>query len=266
MDVMQKRFSPGTIAYHGSMAANYEEGRALSHQSSQAWREVVEAFIPRTPPPTILDLGAGTGRFVRVLAAVSPALVIAIEPSFSMLTAAVRQGTVATVAYVAGTGEGIPLRDGSCDAAWLSHVFHHVRDRSGCAEELARVVRPGGRVLVRGTFSDRLDGFPTLFQFFPGARRICEDLPTTAQTRAAFENSEFALEAHRAVQQLTCGSLREFAARTSRRADTSLTLLSDDEFEAGLMALRVAAARESTATPVVETVDLLVFQRQADTA
>ena len=256
---MLKRFSPGAIAYSGSMAAHYDGGRALSPESALAWRQVVEAFIPRIPPPTILDLGAGTGRFVPVLAAVSPALIVAVEPSLPMLHAAVRQDGVA---YVAGTAERIPLRAGSCNAAWLSHVFHHVRDQSACAAELARVVHPGGRVLVRGTFADRLDGFPTLFRFFPGARRICEELPTTARTTAAFEHSSFELEAHDAVRQQTCGSLRDFARRTSLRADTALALLSDDEFHAGLKDLEQAAAEESPATPVMETIDFLVFQRR----
>jgi hypothetical protein len=143
----------------------------------------------------------------------------------------------------------------------LSHVFHHVRERAICASELRRVVRCGGRVLVRGTFADQLDGFPTLFRFFPGARRICEDLPTLGETAAVFAAEKFTLEVHRRIQQQTCGSLREFAERMSKRADTSLTLLADNEFEAGVAALRQAADRESEPTPVVETVDLLVFQR-----
>lgn len=261
MNVTRKRFLPGLIDYGGSISASYGAGRALSQEAAEAWRTAVEPLIPRMPPPTILDLGAGTGRFAPVLAELSSALVIGVEPSLNMLRVAVRQRLAETVAYAAGSAEAIPLRDGSCDIAWLSHVFHHVRDRALCAGELSRVVRSGGRVLVRGTFGDRLDGFPTLFHFFPGARRICEDLPTIVETAAVFEGEKFTLDAHRPIQQRTCGSLREFVERTSKRADTSLALLSDDEFHAGLAALREAATQESEPTPVVETVDLLVFQR-----
>ena len=178
-----------------------------------------------------------------------------------MLRVAVHQRLVDTIGYVAGSAEAIPLRYGSCDVAWLSHVFHHVRERAACASELRRVVRSEGRVLVRGTFADRLDGFPILFRFFPGARRICQDLPTIGETSAVFRGEKFTLEAHRRIQQRTCASLREFAARASKRADTSLALLSDDEFDSGLAALQEAAAQESAVSPVVETVDLLVFQR-----
>src|SRR5918995_1192178 len=129
-------------------------------------------------------------------------------------------------------------------------------ERTACVSELRRVVRSEGRVLVRGTFADRLDGYPTLFRFFPGARRICEDLPTIDETSAVFRGEKFTLEAHRRIQQRTCASLREFAARASKRADTSLALLSDDEFDSGLAALQEAAAQEAEVSPIVETVDL----------
>ena len=261
MNVTSKQFFPGSIDYDASISANYRAGRALSKEAAAAWRTAVEPFIPRTSRPTILDLGAGTGRFAPVLADLSAARVIGVEPSLKMLGVAVRQQLAEAVAYVAGSAEAIPLRDESCDVAWLSHVFHHVCERALCATELRRVVRSGGRVLVRGTFADRLDGYPTLFRFFPGARRICKDLPTIGETASVFEREKFTLEADLRIQQRTCGSLREFAERTSKRADTSLALLSDDEFDAGLAALQEAAVLESESIPVVETVDLLVFQR-----
>jgi SAM-dependent methyltransferase len=262
-NVMPTRFWPGSIDYNASISANYRAGRALSRESADAWRHAVEPFMPKTASLTILDLGAGTGRFSPLLAGFPGARVIAVEPSRSMLAVAVRQNPAATIAYLAGSGEAIPLRERSCDVAWMSHVFHHVRDRAECASELRRVLRSAGRVLLRGTFGDRLDGFPTLFEFFPGARQICKELPTVAETVAVFEVEEFTLEAHRKVEQRTCGSLRKFFERTRRRADTSLALLADEEFEAGLASLAEAAAQESEPTPVFETVDLLVFRTHA---
>jgi hypothetical protein len=69
------------------------------------------------------------------------------------------------------------------------------------------------------------------------------------------------LVADQQVQQRTCGTLGEFAERSRKRADTSLALISDQEFEQGLVALERAAREESQPTPVLETLDLLVFQR-----
>jgi SAM-dependent methyltransferase len=212
-------------------------------------------------PLTILDLGAGTGRFASLLATFPRAHVVAVEPSRGMLAEAKRRTCGGNVEYLAGSGERIPLRDHSCHLVWLSQVFHHLPDRPLCASELRRVVQVSGRVLVRGTFGNRLEGFPTLFRFFPGARRICEDLPTADEAIAVFEAQGFALVADQQVQQRTCGTLGEFAERSRKRADTSLALISDQEFEQGLVALERAAREESQPTPVLETLDLLVFQR-----
>lgn len=255
------RFSAGVVDYDGVIAAAYSTGRAVSHEAALTWRRAVEPFIPRRSAPTILDLGAGTGRFSALLADIRGARVIGVEPSQGMLRVAIQQ--TSSVAYVCGCAEAVPLRDRSCDVVWMSHVLHHVRDRAACARELYRLLVPGGRVLVRGTFGDRLEGFPTLFRFFPGARRICQDLPTTGETEAVFDVAGFSLEAHQQIQQSTCQSLREFAVRTRKRADTSLVLLSDDDFQAGLAALEKAAAEETEPAPVRETLDLLVFQRRS---
>lgn len=255
----RKRFSAGAVTYDRVVATSYLAGRGLSDDAVTTWRKAIEPFIPRTSTLTILDLGAGTGRFSSLLADVAGARVIGIEPSQDMLRVAVQHDPRAVVAYVCGIAEAIPLRDQSCSLAWMSQVLHHVRDRPACARELRRILIPGGRVLVRGTFADHLDGFPTLFHFFPGARQVCEDLPTAVETAIVFEVAGFALEAHRRVDQNTCGSLREFVERTRRRADTSLALLSDREFHVGLAALERAAAEEVEPTPIRETLDLLVF-------
>jgi ubiquinone/menaquinone biosynthesis C-methylase UbiE len=172
---------------------------------------------------------------------------------------AARDAHPTTVAFVGGSAELIPLRDQSCDVAWLSQMLHHVPDRAACAAELRRVVRPTGRVIVRGTFAESPDGFPTLLHFFPGVREIFKDLPAVDETVATFKAHDLHLETHRRVTQQICGSLREFAARNRLRADSSLALLSDEEFETCQTALEDAAAAESQAEPVFETLDLLVF-------
>ncbi|HET8564665.1 MAG TPA: class I SAM-dependent methyltransferase [Candidatus Binatia bacterium] len=255
-----RRFSPGAIDYDGTISENYPAGRALSSQTLELWLSAVDPFVKATRSQIILDLGAGTGRFSGLLAERFQARVIAVEPSRGMLAAATADQHSAHVAYVAGKAENLPLRDKSCDVAWLSQVFHHVRDHRACARELHRILRPDGRVLIRGAFGDRLDGFPTLFRFFPGTRLICEDLPTTKHSAAVFEAEGFTLEADRRIQQRTCASLREFAERTRLRADTALALISEQEFAQGLAALEQAAASEREPSPVQETLDLLVFR------
>jgi SAM-dependent methyltransferase len=257
---VSQRFTPGGIDYDGLMATHYPMGRALSSHSEETWRTTLEPLIRRAPGLTILDLGSGTGRFSRLLSDHFKSRVIGVEPARGMRTLAARDRASSNVALVAGTAERIPLRDQSCDAAWLSQVLHHFRNRAACGAELRRVVRTGGPILVRGTFAGSAEGFPTFLRFFPGARRIFEDIPAIEETIATFQAQDLALEAHRRVEQQICGSLREFAERTRLRADSALAVLSDSEFESCQTALERAAERESQPVPVFETLDLLVFR------
>jgi ubiquinone/menaquinone biosynthesis C-methylase UbiE len=242
------------------MSAGYRFGRALSQQTAATWAAIVAPFLHQETNSRILDLGAGTGRFAELFARVFAADVIGIEPSSAMLAKVDRSADAKHLAYVAGSAEAIPLRDQSCDIAWLSQVWHHIRDHRDCTRELRRVLASDGRVFVRGAFGDQLDGFSTLFRFWPGTREICRQLPTIQHTVAVFKENGFVLAEHRRVDQATAASLREFATRTRFRADTSLALISDSEFQEGQAAIEAAAAQEQVASPVVERIELLVFQ------
>jgi ubiquinone/menaquinone biosynthesis C-methylase UbiE len=258
-----KEFSPGVIAYDGRMSDRYQSGRALSSEAASTWVTIVEPFVHRGKRTRILDLGAGTGRFSALFARMFDAQVLGIEPSQAMLAVAMAGAKLNNLAYAAGSAECIPLRGQSCDLAWLSHVWHHIRDHHSCVRELHRVVSPGSHVLMRGTFGDQLDGFPTLFRFWPATRQICQQLPTIQQTVVVFEAHGFVLSEHRRVQQRTSASLREFAERTRLRADTALALMSDSEFREGQAAIEMAATHEHVPGSVIEGIELLVFHEDS---
>lgn len=258
-----KQFFPGAIDYSGGMSAGYNSGRALSSEAATTWTAIVAPFVRQGTNTRILDLGAGTGRFSILFGRVFEAHVVGVEPSTAMLAAADGSAQPKRAAYVAGSAEAIPLRDDSCDLAWLSQVWHHIRDHQACARELQRILSPSSHVLVRGSFGDQLDGFPTLFCFWPGTKEICQQLPTIQHTVAVFEANGFEFTEHRRVDQATAPSLREFAERTRFRADTALALISDSEFFEGQSAIETAAVREHAPAPVVETIELLVFRKNS---
>lgn len=247
--------------YDSALSSRYLAGRRLSAESADTWTTILRPFLGMRRTPTVLDLGCGTGRFSTLISNRFGANVIGIEPSTAMLTHAPRDAGVGRICYVAGRAEHLPLANASCDAAWISQVIHHLRDRTASATELRRILRPGGSVLIRGTFGDRLDGYPALFKFFPGSRRLTARFPTTVEIKGIFFNQGFSLVSDRRIRQTTCHSLREFAERIRLRADSTLVQLPDRDFEAGLKALEEAADGEPTPSPVVETIDLLVFRR-----
>jgi SAM-dependent methyltransferase len=257
--VADQSFKPGSINYDGAIASVYAAARSLSAETASIWTATVEPFIKRAHPATILDLGCGSGRFSSLFAEVFQARVIGLDPAVAMLRAAKQGAGGDNLIYAAARSEQLPLADCSCDLAWLSQMIHHVRDREACARELRRVLRRGGHVLVRGAFADRLDGFPTFLRFFPGTRPIMSQFPTTGQVQEAFRSAGFSVVEQRRVPQRSCNNLAELAERTRLRADSTLSLLSDAEFERCQRALE-RAAREEPPAPVIEIIDLLVLQ------
>lgn len=94
------------------------------------------------------DLGCGTGQVSDALAP-HVARVLAVDGSQEMLQAArARLERHPNVEVLEGALEALPVEDGSLDVAIASLVLHHQPDPPRVLAEMARVVKPGGRVLV----------------------------------------------------------------------------------------------------------------------
>jgi ArsR family transcriptional regulator len=112
-------------------------------------RATLQALLPLIPHEwTVADLGCGTGNAAEVLAP-CVSKVIAIDQSEAMLGAARKRLAGATnVDFVAGDLEKLPLADASVDAAVCVLVLHHIPSPELAVGEMARVLRPGGVVLI----------------------------------------------------------------------------------------------------------------------
>jgi ubiquinone/menaquinone biosynthesis C-methylase UbiE/DNA-binding transcriptional ArsR family regulator len=100
------------------------------------------------PEWTVGDLGCGTGQ---VSAAVAPfvARVIAVDGSTAMLQSAKKRlHGIGNVELRRGELEALPIDAATLDAATLMLVLHHVPEPQRAIGEVARVLKPGGRVLV----------------------------------------------------------------------------------------------------------------------
>jgi ubiquinone/menaquinone biosynthesis C-methylase UbiE len=94
------------------------------------------------------DLGCGTGQLAAALAPFV-ARVVAVDRSAEMLQAARRRlRDRPNVEVRRGDLEALPIDDATLDAATLVLVLHHAPDPAAILADAARVLRPGGRLLV----------------------------------------------------------------------------------------------------------------------
>ncbi|MEH6375630.1 class I SAM-dependent methyltransferase [Streptomyces sp. KLMMK] len=98
----------------------------------------------------VLDAGCGTGRALPALrAAVGPrGVVLGADLTPAMLDAAVRAGRHHDGQLLLADVATLPLRDGSVDAVFAAGLISHLADLVAGLRELARVVRPGGRLAL----------------------------------------------------------------------------------------------------------------------
>ncbi|MEV8507231.1 methyltransferase domain-containing protein [Actinoplanes sp. NPDC051475] len=236
------------IAYDDRDAAAFAATRHLQAAGLTEWRTAVARHVP--PHGTLLDVGAGTGMWSGLFASWFPTLrIVAVEPSASMRA---RSGFSP---MIAGDALALPLQARSVDAIWLSTVIHHIPDLAGLARSLRRVLRPGGKVLIRSAFAGRHHGI-SLFRWWPEAIRVLDTFPGVADVQEAFAG--FHAEPVEAVPQLSAPSLRAAADGFRREAHTPLQLIADGEYAAGLARLR-AAARTDPGGPLIDHLDLLVL-------
>ncbi len=140
------------MARHGVRDLGKLAWAARSFWQSPLNRWVVDTVDPQ-PGEQVLDIGAGIGP-ATVLAArrVTDGRVIALEPT-RVMRAGLRlrrlsQRSRSRIDVRTGKAEALPLADGTIDAAWSVNSAHHWDDYAAAAAELARVLRPGGRVLL----------------------------------------------------------------------------------------------------------------------
>lgn len=92
------------------------------------------------PVERVLDVGGGTGRAARALGGAT-----VLDAAPGMLAEAYADGNK----VVAGTAEALPVGDGAVDAVIIVDALHHFADIQTALEEAARVLSPGGVLIVR---------------------------------------------------------------------------------------------------------------------
>jgi ubiquinone/menaquinone biosynthesis C-methylase UbiE len=132
-------------AFFGRVAGQWDDVRAELFGAKFTTAGML-AMLPREW--TVIDLGCGTGNAAELLAPLVKR-VIAVDRSQPMLSAAKKRlAGHGNVEFVLGDMTGVPLPAGKADAAVCFLVMHHVEDPAAAFTECARLLKPGGQMLV----------------------------------------------------------------------------------------------------------------------
>jgi demethylmenaquinone methyltransferase / 2-methoxy-6-polyprenyl-1,4-benzoquinol methylase len=110
----------------------------------------IGSHLPLEPEDAVLDVCGGAGHLSRRLADRARRFVV-LDLTPAMLETGrrgAREEGATNVEFVEGDASAMPFADGSFDVAFSRFAFHHLPDPEAVAREMARVVRPGGRVVI----------------------------------------------------------------------------------------------------------------------
>jgi demethylmenaquinone methyltransferase/2-methoxy-6-polyprenyl-1,4-benzoquinol methylase len=122
---------------------------ALSLWQDPRWRRALVSEVAPEPGDRVLDVATGTGMVAAELLARADCSVVGIDQSAEMLSAARARFAgrdASRVELIEGEAEALPFADASFDALTFTYLLRYVEDPRATMFELARVVRPGGRV------------------------------------------------------------------------------------------------------------------------
>jgi demethylmenaquinone methyltransferase / 2-methoxy-6-polyprenyl-1,4-benzoquinol methylase len=123
----------------------------LSFGQDPRWRRAMVAAVEASPDGRVLDVATGTGMVAAELVHRYGCRVVGLDQSEDMLAGArsklAREPALASrVELVQGVAERLPFADAEFDALTFTYLLRYVDDPAATLRELARVVRPGGRV------------------------------------------------------------------------------------------------------------------------
>jgi demethylmenaquinone methyltransferase / 2-methoxy-6-polyprenyl-1,4-benzoquinol methylase len=133
-------------AMFDGVAPRYDRTNTLlSFGQDRSWRRTTRAALRLRAGERCLDVAAGTAVSTEELAR-SGAYTVGVDLSLGMLS--IGRQIRRSVPLVAGNALALPFRDGSFDAVTISFGLRNIADVPAALGELARVTRPGGRLVV----------------------------------------------------------------------------------------------------------------------
>ncbi len=136
-------------------AATYDQGwlGRLHHDITDRAADL--ALRTRPDPRRVLDIGCGTGYLLRTLASRCPNArqFDGVDPAPAMIEIATASSTDSRLRFTTGIAEQLPYPDDAFDLVVTTTSFDHWKDQAAGIRECARVLQPGGQLVLIDRFS-----------------------------------------------------------------------------------------------------------------
>lgn len=224
-----------TRDHYARLAASYDENWAHSPAFVEWMTGLIRQHLKITSTDVVADIGCGTGLFARGLVG-SASTVVCIDSSAPMLAQLPDDEHLVPVNSsaedVAGGSAVLPY--GGFDAMLLKEVLHHVGDRAEVIGGLARLLRPGGRMLVimlptRISYPLFADALALFSEQQPDPESVVEDMRGSGLA-AELNYESFPLRF----------SAERYERVVRNRYMSLLSQFDDEQLEAGIAEIRVA--------------------------
>jgi SAM-dependent methyltransferase len=228
---------------YSRQAERYDETRSASPSVLRSLR----AGLKGAPGHRLADIGGGTGNYALALRREGWEPVV-VDRSAEMLARAAAKG----LETVEADAQRLPFEDESFDAAIMISMLHHVEDRGAALTEARRILRAGGRLVLKG-FAGEDAATLWILDYFPSSRpwmeathppraEILKELPDARLFPFEFEDME---DASLAALSAEPERVLEAAERGGTSYFERMQRDHPDELRAGLARLRtdIAAGR-----------------------
>ena len=126
-------------------------GAVLSFGQDPRWRRALVTAVGAEPNQRVLDVATGTGLVARALVRASGCQVVAVDQSRQMLArarevVAGHPSLAGRITFTEAYAEQLPFAAGEFDHVTFTYLLRYVDDPGATLRELARVLKPGGRL------------------------------------------------------------------------------------------------------------------------
>ncbi|MHB1001232.1 MAG: class I SAM-dependent methyltransferase [Armatimonadota bacterium] len=221
-------------ADYSVISKTYDSARKLPDSSIDQWVDLIMTHGGISRDSLFLDLGCGTGRFTIPVAESTGAYAVGADLSADMLSEAAAKYGADHIRWVRCNALSLPFRPGVFQCVFMSMVLHHLDDIAGTLNECCRILKHGGSCLIRTCSHEDMDSMP-VYRWFPRAYSIDRArLPSTEDIERYLIDAGFKHAGHETVIQGLVSSVDQYLDKMRRKAISTLTFLTDEEFADGL--------------------------------